>query len=74
MYLLINFCQGSYMWVNNSERIAMHEPYKSDDISCKKHLQLYTKVRPSEVESYLKLIAWTEWQQEDLISEYGQGA
>ena len=23
------------MWVNNSGPIAMHEPYKSDDISCK---------------------------------------
>ena len=29
---------GSYMWVNNSEPIAMHEPYKSDDISCKTSL------------------------------------
>ena len=33
---LINFCRVAIaMWVNNSGPIAMHEPYKSDDISCK---------------------------------------
>ena len=48
------------MWVNNSGDIAMHEPYKSDDMSCK-----YTfgvrKVLSSKVESYLEVNAWTDW-------------
>ena len=35
MYLLIHFCQVSYMWVNNNGPIVMYEPYKSGDISCK---------------------------------------
>ena len=28
---------------------------------------------PSKVEVYLGVNAWTDWQQQDLISEYGQG-
>ena len=71
MYLLINFCRGSYMWVNNSGPTAMHEPYKGDDISCKNTFGV-KKVRPSKVESYLELNAWTDWWQQDLISEYDQ--
>ena len=31
------------------------------------------KVQPSKVESYLEVNAWTDWRQQDLISEYGQG-
>ena len=31
----------------------MHEPYKSDDISCKNSFGI-KKVQPSKVESYLK--------------------
>ena len=38
-----------------------------------KHLQ-YKKVQPSKVESYLEVNVWTDWWQQDLISEYGQGA
>ena len=34
----------------------MHEPYKSNDISCKKHLQC-KKVWPSKVGSYLEVNA-----------------
>ena len=51
----------------------MHELYKSDDISCKNTFDV-KKVQPSKVESYLEVSAWTDWQQQDLISEYGQGA
>ena len=29
---------------------------------------------PSKVESYLEVNALTDWQQQDLISEYDQGA
>ena len=32
-----------------------------------------TKSEPSKVESYLEVNAWTDWWQEDLISEYTQG-
>ena len=59
------------MWVNNSGSKAMHEPYKSIDISWRNTF-IVKKVQPSKVESYLELNAWTDWQQ-DLISEYGQG-
>ena len=31
------------------------------------------KVWPSKVESYLEVNAWADLQQQDLISEYGQG-
>ena len=72
MYLLINFCQGSYMWVNNSGSMAMHEPYKIDDILCKNTFGA-KKVQPSKVESYLEVDAWTDWRQQYLISEYSQG-
>ena len=41
MYLLINFYQGSSMWVNNAGPIAMYESYKSDDISCKNTFSVY---------------------------------
>ena len=51
----------------------MHEPYKSGDISCKNTFGV-KKVRPSKIESYLEVIAWTDWQQQDLISEYGEKA
>ena len=54
MYLLINFCWGSYMWGNNSVPIVMHEPYKSDDISCRNTFGV-KKVQPSKVESYLEV-------------------
>ena len=53
----------------------MREPYKSSDISCKKHLQCKErKVQPSKVESYLDVNALRGWQQQDLILEYSQGA
>ena len=32
----------------------------------------YKDVKPSKVESYLKVNTWTDWRQQDLISEYGQ--
>ena len=38
-----------------------------------KHL-LCKKVWPSKVESYLKVNVQTDCKQQDLISEYGQGA
>ena len=38
-----------------------------------KHLRC-KKVRPSKVESYLEVNALRDWRQQDLISEYGQGA
>ena len=41
-----------YMWVNNSGLIAMHEPYKSNNILCKNTFGV-KKVWPSKVESYL---------------------
>ena len=31
------------------------------------------KARPSKVESYLEVNTWADWQQQDLISECGQG-
>ena len=31
-------------------------------------------MQPSKVESYLEVNAYTDWRQQDLISEYGQGA
>ena len=40
------------MWVK-SGLIAMHDPYKSDNISCKSTFGV-KKVRPSKVESYLE--------------------
>ena len=52
---------------------TMHKPYKSDDISYKNTFGI-EKVHSSKVESYLEVKAWTDWQQQDLISEYGQGA
>ena len=42
-------------------------------ILCKNTLSV-KNVWPSKVESYLEVYAWTDWQQEDLISEYGHGA
>ena len=47
----------------------MHEPYKSDDISSKNTFGV-KNVQPSKVESYLEVNAWTNWQQQDLISEF----
>ena len=41
-------------------------------ISNAKHLQC-KKGAPSKVESYLEVNTWAEWQQQDLISECGQG-
>ena len=61
------------MSVKNSGVIAMHEPYKSNDISFKNIFGV-KKVQPSKFESYLEVNAWTDWQQQDLISEYGQKA
>ena len=61
------------MWVKNSGPIAMHETYKSNDISCKNTFGV-KKVQPSKVESYLEVNVWTDWQQQDLISEFSQGA
>ena len=40
--------------------------------SCKNTFGI-KKVQPSKVESYLEGNAWTDWQQEDMISEYSQG-
>ena len=51
----------------------MHEPYKSDDISCKNTFGV-KKVQPSKVELYLEVSAWTDQWEQNLISEYGQGA
>ena len=75
MYFLTNcnFCQGNYIWVNHSGPIAMHEPYKSDDILCKNTFGV-NKVQPSKVDSYLEVNAWTDWRQQDVISGYEQGA
>ena len=52
---------------------AMHEPYKSNDISCNNTFSVKL-VRSSKVASCLEVNAWTDWQQQDLISEYSQGA
>ena len=41
-------------------------------ISHAKHLRC-KKAQPSKVESYLEMNTWTDWQQQDLISECGQG-
>ena len=49
----------------------MHEPYKTDDILYKNTFDV-KMVRPSKMESYLEVNAWTDWRQQDLISEYGQ--
>ena len=57
MYLLIKFCWGS---CNDSGPIAMHEPYKSNDILCKNTFGI-KKVQPSKVELYLEVNAWTDW-------------
>ena len=57
VYLLINFCKGSCMSVNNSGPIVFS----------------VKKVRPSKVESRLEVDAWTDRWQQDLRSEYGQG-
>ena len=51
----------------------MHEPNKSDNILCNNILGV-KKVWPSKVESYLEINVWTDYQQLDLISEYGQEA
>ena len=61
------------MWVKNSGPIAMHEPYRINDISCKNVFSV-KKVQSSKVQSYLEVNAWTDWWQQDMISEYGQGA
>ena len=63
---------ASYMWVKNSGPIAMHKPYKSNNISCKNTFGV-KKVWPSKVESYMEVNAWTDWWQQDNILEYGQG-
>ena len=60
------------MWVNNSGPVAMDEPYKTNDISCKNTFGV-KKVQSSKVESYLVVNAWTDWQQQDLMSGYSQG-
>ena len=65
---LIDFCQGR---VNNSGPIVTYEPRKSDDMSCKNTFSV-KKVQPSQVESYVEVNAWTDWQQDLMISEYGQ--
>ena len=59
------------MLVNNSGPIAMHEPYKSDDISCKNTFSI-KKMWPSKLESYLEMNALADWQQQNLISKYSQ--
>ena len=53
---LINFCRGSYMYINSSGPTAMHEPFYSGDLSCKNTFGV-KRVRPSKVESYLKVNA-----------------
>ena len=50
----------------------MHKLYKSNDISCKNTFGV-KKVRPGKLESYLEVNAWADLQQQDLISEYGEG-
>ena len=56
MQLLINLYRDSYMWVIDPGPVAMHEPYKSNEwYFMQKHLWCKTKVRPSEVESYLEV-------------------
>ena len=50
----------------------MHKPYKSDNISCKNTFGVKNRDQVAKVESYLKVSAWTDWQQQDLISECGQ--
>ena len=59
---------ASSMWVKSSGLMAMHEPYKSDDISCKNTSGI-RKVWPGKVWSYQEVNAWTDWWQQDLISE-----
>ena len=39
-------------------------------LSCKNTFGI-KKMQPSKLESYLKLKAWTDWWQQDLISEWG---
>ena len=47
----------------------------SNDTSCKTPLvYIVKKVWPSKVESYLEMNVWTDWWQQDFISEYTQGA
>ena len=72
MYVVINLCRGSYTWVNNSGPIAVHEPYNSNDMSCKNTFSVI-KLWPSKVELQVEMNAWTEWWQQGLITEYGQG-
>ena len=72
MYLLINFCWVSCMWVNNSGLKAMHEPYKSNDILCKTPL-VYKQMQPTKEQSCLEVNAWTDWWQQGLILEYSIG-
>ena len=50
----------------------MHEPYKSDDISCINTFSVKDGA-PSEVKSSLEVHAWTDRWQQDLISECAQG-
>ena len=45
---------------NNSVPIAIHEPYKSDDISRKNTFNV-KKVQPSKVELHLEVNALTDW-------------
>ena len=68
------FCRDSHiiMWFENSGPIAMYEPRKSNDISCKNTFGVKI-VSSSKVESYLEVNTWTDWGQQDLLLEYGQG-
>ena len=61
------------MWVKSFGPIAMHESYKSNDISCKNTF-IVKKCASGQVESYLEVNAWTDCRQRDLITEYGQEA
>ena len=62
MYLLIT---RVVIGVNNFGPMAMHEPYKSDDILCKNTFSV-KKVWQSKVEPCLEVKAWTYWWQQDL--------
>ena len=75
MYLLINFCRGSYIWVNSSGYNYSNinaRTLQKYDILCKNTFGV-KEAHPIKVESYLQMNAWTDWQQQDLILEYGQG-
>ena len=51
--------------------VCMHEPCKSDDISCKNAFSV-KETRPSKVESYLEVNTLTDCWQRDLIVIYDQ--